>query len=215
MRGSAKEEEPAELRAWKAVQRGAGIEPTYADLQQPERDAAERSLFAEQTGQCVYCGCKISLGEHQRYHIEHFRPQWKYRELQLDYANLFLSCGPRDEHGPRNTCGNHKDRWFDENCHVPPVPDSCASRFRFRSSGRLAGDGSPEADKMIEKLNLNYRELVADRQDLIEGIERELKACNAPERLREDFLEVDRDGARPGFAHVAIAYLNVQADAQV
>ena len=54
------------------------IELAYDDLQQPERGATERSLFAEQTGQCVYCGRKIALDRNQHYHIEHFRPQKKF-----------------------------------------------------------------------------------------------------------------------------------------
>ena len=207
MRGSAKGHEPAELRAWKATECRFGNEPLYRNLQQPERSATEKSLFAEQTGQCVYCGRRISLDDNQHYHIEHFRPQSVYPERQLDYANLFLSCGPRGEHGPRNTCGNHKAEWFDDHCHIPPAPDSCADRFRFRSSGQIAGDGSQEADKMIEKLNLNHRELVTDRQALIEALDKELKAGDTPVRLRQDFLEVDRHGARPSFANVAIGYL--------
>ena len=213
MRGSAKSHEPAELRAWKAVQRGAGIELEYDDLQQPTRGSTEKSLFAEQTGHCVYCGRRISLEENQHYHIDHFRPQSKYPERRLDYTNLFLSCGPRAEHGHRNTCGSHKGEWFDEHCHISPVPDSCAERFRFRSSGHIAGDGSPEADKMIEKLNLNHRELVVDRQDILEDLDDKLNAGHTPARLREGFLAVDRHGARPDFAHVAIGYLNVYANA--
>ena len=72
MRGSAKGDEPPELRDWKAEQRRNGIEPEYRNLQQPERGATEKSLFAEQTGQCVYCGRGISLDRKQQYHIEHF-----------------------------------------------------------------------------------------------------------------------------------------------
>ena len=102
MRGSAKGNEPPELRAWKAEQRRSGIEPAYDDLQQPQRGATHESLFAEQTGQCVYCGRGMSLDRHQHYHIEHFRPRSKYFALQLDYTNLFLSCGPEGDHGTRN-----------------------------------------------------------------------------------------------------------------
>ena len=212
MRGATKGHEPPELSDWKELQRGAGIEPRFVDLQRPERGATERRLFAEQTGQCVYCGRRISLDEKQRYHIEHFRPQSKYPNRQLDYANLFLSCGPRAEQGYRFTCGNYKADWFDEHCHISPVPDSCVDHFRFRLSSRIAGDGSPEADKMIEKLNLNHRELVADRQALIEALEQEVSSGNPPAGLRDAFLAVDRQGARPGFAQVAIGYLNVVGD---
>ena len=167
MRGSAKGDEPPELRDWKAEQLRNGIEPEYRNLQQPERGATEKSLFAEQTGQCVYCGRGISLSRKQHYHIEHFKPRAKYSDSQLDYANLFLSCGPEGDHGARDTCGHHKGDWFEEDCHIPPAPEACAERFRFRSSGRIAGDGSPEADKMIATLNLNHLELVTERQIMI------------------------------------------------
>ena len=213
MRGSTKGDEPPELRDWKEEQRRNSIEPEYRNLQQPERGATEESLFAEQTGQCVYCGRGISLDrrQHRRqhYHIEHFRPQSqrKYTELQLDYANLFLSCGPEGDRGPRNTCGHHKGDWFEEDCHIPPAPEACAERFRFHSSGRIAGDGSPEADKMIATLNLNHPELVTERQIMVEALDRDLNDGTAPESLVQDYLDTDSDGARPSFANVAIGYL--------
>ena len=212
MRGSAKGDEPLELREWKAEQRRNGIEPQYRDLQQPEKGATEKSLFAEQTGQCVYCGRGISLGRKQRYHIEHFRPrsERKYPELQLDYTNLFLSCGPEGDHGSRNTCGHRKGDWFEEDCHIPPAPESCAERFRFLSSGRIAGDGSPETDKMIAKLNLNHPELVTERQVMIETLDHDLNDGAPPELLVQGFLYTDSGGARPSFANVAIGYLGIR-----
>ena len=210
MRGSAKGVEPAALRDWKAAQRATGLEPVYGDLQQPQRGAVVSALFAEQTGQCVYCGRAISPSLRDR-HVEHFRPRSKYPDLQLDHANLFLSCGPDGEDGPRQTCGRHKDDWFDEDCHVPPAPESCAERFRFRSSGRIVGDGTPEAHRMIGVLNLNHPELMAERQDLIDDLERELADGVRPEDLRFGYLREDRGGARPSFANVALGYLRAQA----
>ena len=209
MRGSAKGDEPPELRDWKAAQRRNGIKPEYRNLQQPERGATEKSLYSEQTGQCVYCGRGISLDRKQHYHIEHFRPRsnGKYPELQLDYTNLFLSCGPEGDHGARNTCGHHKGAWFEEDCHIPPAPEACAERFRFGSSGRIAGDDSPEADKMIATLNLNHPELVIERQVMIEALDRDLIEGAPTELLVQDFLDTDSDGARPSFANVAIGYL--------
>lgn len=211
MRGSNKGPEPAELRDWKAAQRAIGVEPEYADLQHPEKGATADSLFAEQTGQCVYCGRGISRAR-QQHHIEHFRPR-RCRGLQLDYANLFLSCGPETDEGPRQTCGRHKDDWFDEDCHIPPAPESCAERFRFLASGEVVGDGTPEAETMIDVLNLNHPELAAERRDLIDGVESELAEGVTLDDLRLGFLAQDRDGARPSFANVAIGYLRTQARA--
>ena len=207
MRGSAKGDEPPALSDWKAAQHRNGIEPEYRNLQQPERGATEKSLFAEQTGQCVYCGREISLNQNQRYHIEHFRPRSKYPNLQIEYANLFLSCGPDSDRGARNTCGHHKGDWFEEDCHIPPVPEVCAERFRFRSLGQVSGDGSPEANKMIWTLNLNHHGLVKDRRDMIETLDDALNNGVLPEVLIQDFLYVDAKGTRPSFANVAIGYL--------
>ncbi|MDE0456572.1 MAG: TIGR02646 family protein [Chromatiales bacterium] len=207
MRGSAKGDEPPELRDWKAEQRRNGIDPEYRNFQQPERRATEETLFAEQTGQCVYCGRGISLDRIRQYHIEHFRPRSKYPELQLDYTNLFLSCGPEGDDGARNTCGHHNGDWFEEGCHIPPAPEACAERFLFHSSGCIAGDGSPETDKMIATLNLNHPELVTERQVMIEALDHDLNEGALPELLVQDFLDTDPDGARPSFANVAIGYL--------
>lgn len=213
MRGSAKGREPEELRAWKELQREAGVELEYDALPGPERDAMRRSLYAEQTGQCVYCGRRIWLDQREPFHVEHFRPQSKYDALQLDYHNLFLSCGPEGDHGPRGTCGDHKGDWFEENCHIAPAPDSCAERFRFRSSGQIAGDGTAEAEKMIEVLNLEHRGLRAARRDLIENLDRQLNEGERGQDLLQDYLDTDHRGARPGFANVAIGYLTAQGQA--
>lgn len=215
MRGSAKGREPARLRAWKEVQRDNGIDPEYRALPRAERAVTVDSLHAEQTGQCVCCGRGISLGRHDEHHGEHFRPRARYPALQLDYDNLFLSCGPASEYGPRDTCGNHKAGWFAEDCHIPPAPESCAERFRFRSSGEIAGDDTPEAAKMIQILNLNHPELVTERQVVIEDLDRELAEGIPTDVLRQDYLDLDRDGARPSFANVAIGYLGAQSDVAV
>lgn len=215
MRGSAKGPEPARLRAWKEVQRDNGIDPEYRALPRAERAVMVDSLRAEQTRQCVYCGRGISLDRHDEHHVEHFRPRTRYPALQLDYDNLFLSCGPASEYGIRDTCGNHKGDWFEEDCHVPLAPESCAERFRFLSSGEIAGDHSQESGKMIDVLNLNHPELVIERQVVIEDLDRELAGGVPPDVLRQDYLDLDRDGARPSFANVAIGYLGAQPDVAV
>ena len=209
MRGSAKGREPEKLRAWKELQLNNGIEPEYRALQRPVRDAMLRRLYAEQTGQCVYCGGGISLDGRESFHVEHFRPQSReeYRALQLEYSNLFLSCGPEGEPGVGETCGRHKGDWFDENCHIPPVPEACAQRFRFRALGNIVGDGSAEAQRMIEVLNLDHRELVTVRRELIEDLDRELNEGVPDHDLLQDYLDTDRHGARPSFANVAFGYL--------
>ena len=60
---------------------------------------------------------------------------------------------------------------------------------------------------MIEKLNLNHRELVIERQVMIEALDHGLNDGALPEVLVQDFLDTNADGARPSFANVASGYL--------
>ena len=214
MRGSAKGEEPEVLRAWKAGQRGARIEPRYGDLSKDAREATRKALFVEQTGQCVYCGRGIDLELRNGHHIEHFRPRARYPHCELTYRNLFLSCGPHQAHrGVQPTCGNEKKAWFDENCHVEPAPEeACQRHFAFTSGGWIQGDGSPEAEKMVVVLNLNHRELIAERSALIELLDGELNEGVSHCELTAAFLDVSSIGARASFANVAIQYLQRQSD---
>ena len=211
VRGSEKGEEPEVLRAWKAGQRGARLKPRYDDLSRDAREATKKALFVEQTGQCVYCGRGIDLKLHNEHHIEHFRPR-RYRDRELAYRNLFLSCGPHQaDGGVQPTCGNEKKEWFDENCHVEPAPEeACQRRFGFTSGGGIQGDGSPEAEKMVFVLNLNHRELIADRSELIEFLDGELNEGVSHGELTAAFLDVSSIGARASFANVAIQYLQSQ-----
>lgn len=214
MRGSAKGEEPEALRAWKAGQRVACIEPRYGDLSRDAREATRKALFVEQTGQCVHCGRGIDLEKRNEHHIEHFRPR-RYRDRELAYRNLFLSCGPHQaDGGVQRTCGNEKKEWFDENCHVEPAPEeACQRRFGFTSGGGIQGDGSPEAEQMVFVLNLNHRELIADRSELIEFLDGELNEGVSHGELTAAFLDVSSIGARASFANVAVQYLQRQSTA--
>ena len=207
VRGSAKGCEPEELRIWKQDQRENDVELEYESLPPTTRDAMRSRLYTEQTGQCVYCGRRISLDAHGKFHVEHFRPRSKYPDLHLDHANLFLSCGPKGEHGSGQTCGDFKGDWFEEECHVPPAPESCAEQFRFRSSGHIAGRGASEAEKMIEVLNLNHPALVTERRTLIESLDEDLNEDVPGDDLLRSYRDTDGSGARPSFANVAIGYL--------
>ena len=209
MRGSAKGEEPEALHAWEAGQRAACIEPRYDDLSGDSRQATRQALFIEQTGQCVYCGRGIDLEEHNRYHIEHFRPRKRYPDSELAYGNLFLSCGPQQRQGSAQpTCGNEKKAWFDEACHVEPAPEeACQRYFVFASDGGIWGNGSPEADQMIRVLNLNHRELIAERSTLIESLDAALKESVSLCELTRAFCDVSPTETRVSLANVAIQYL--------
>ena len=109
---------------------------------------------------------------------------------------------------PNQTCGNEKGDWFDEACHVEPAPEeSCQGRFSFASDGRVRGDGTPEAERMIEVLKLNHPELIAERSSLIEELDTEVSHGSTASELRQSFDDVGPAGTRVSFANVAVRYL--------
>ena len=61
---------------------------------------------------------------------------------------------------------------------------------------------------MIQKLNLNDPALIAERRALIEQLEDDLSHGIDSQVLCADYQEIDRSGARPGFANVTVGYLS-------
>lgn len=215
MRGAAKGEEPEDFRTWKERQIEAGLEPRDKALQGNLRRTLKRALFMEQTGQCVYCGRRIRFDprgdEHDvECHVEHFRPRARWPDLEVDYDNLFLSCNASRRRHDREsgTCGHRKADWFDGNCHVAPVPEKeCQRRFVFSGDGKIRGDGTAAAEKMIEVLNLNAPELQHDRSELIEALDEQMREATVRE-LISDYAATRADGTRDSFTHVAVRYLD-------
>ena len=54
-----------------------------------DEENLRRILLKEQGYICCYCMSRIDCDNSK---IEHFKPQTKYRKLQLDYKNLFVAC---------------------------------------------------------------------------------------------------------------------------
>ena len=65
---------------------------------------------------------------------------------------------------------------------------------------------------MIGILNLNHRELIAERSSLVEHLDGELKDGVSLSQLIKSFLALSPSGARESFANVAIAYLRDQCE---
>ena len=64
---------------------------------------------------------------------------------------------------------------------------------------------------MVIVLNLNHRELIAERSALIELLDGELNEGVSHCELIAAFLHVSSSGARASFANVAIQYLQRQS----
>lgn len=170
MKGSRKLEAPNEYGNWLAL-RSEDWHPRYCDMPIEVKEALRAKLFDDQRGLCVYCGRRLSMERPGKSsHIEHFRPQRSYSQLDVVYSNLFLSCGQQDGNGlPATTCGTYKADRFDERNYVYPSYPDCTDRFRFLLTGQIvpSADDDNAADYMIGCLAIDHPELKKDREDVL------------------------------------------------
>lgn len=157
--------EPASFSTWKANNPGA----TYKeDLKKEKKVKKElkRSLINEQHHICCYCECRITESTS---HIEHFKPKGNpaYSNLQLEYSNLFASCGIERSGKNEEHCGHKKYKEYNSNLISPLEPD-CSTHFKYNIFGEIEHNNSKRGEETINMLNLNSALLKAQRQKLID-----------------------------------------------
>jgi uncharacterized protein (TIGR02646 family) len=122
-----KTNEPEVLANFKA-QANENWQPTYELFRGNDKQQFHRHLIAEQGHICCYCGGRIVPADS---HIEHFKPQTEFADLELDYFNLLASCqnklAPKE---PRH-CGMGKGDWFDDRLLVSPLIVDCENFFEY------------------------------------------------------------------------------------
>lgn len=210
MKHSKKQEPPGRLTAWLAKV-NEDWRPNWDNFAGPPRSETKQALLQEQGWVCAYCGRKIDDGGS---HIEHFLPRSKFPERELDYANLFASCGPSGKKSAPKTCGDAKGYWdpTDPVNLIPSHPD-CEKRFRYESNGAVnpVDPSDLHVFKAIKVLNLNDDSLQLVRKSILAGLEAairagEITAQNAADEI-SSWRAKDGDGRCKNFGHVAARYL--------
>jgi uncharacterized protein (TIGR02646 family) len=208
MKHVAKGESPPSFEAWKD-KANADWQPTYRQLADPEKHDVHNALLAEQGWVCCYCGREINL-DHS--HIEHFRPQHPYTELELSFDNMHASCLRRLDPGTPLHCGHAKKNHFDENLFVDPQDPSCEKRFAYSALGQIVptdpSDG--RAIYMAKLLSLDSPVLQAMRSEAINKVlgAEFLASLNDDDlrRLRDAYRARDEQGKLLPFGHVIARY---------
>lgn len=160
-----KSQEPSEFHRWKNRNNRRSL--TYADLDNhPEvKSALKNSLLTEQYHVCCYCGTRITMNTS---HIEHFKPRFRFTQLQLDYNNLLASCnGSKLSHH----CGHKKGNWFVDGITISPLIAGCEEKFVYLRDGQiLARNGDHAASETISHIGLYVDKLTAQRKAAIDGV---------------------------------------------
>lgn len=112
-----KEREPQRFTDWKALS-NEEWQPAYHELSGRVKKDVVDSLLDEQGSLCCYCGQQISASTS---HVEHFRPQSRFPEKELEYVNLHVSCQKVRKKQMPEYCGIAKGDWFDEELTISPL----------------------------------------------------------------------------------------------
>jgi len=196
-----------EFEAWKALE-NPGWMPTYENLQNPQKRALHVSLLKEQGWVCCYCGRSIELHDS---HIEHFRPQEQYPDLQLSHENLHASCFRSicaTKPATPVHCGHAKGAGFDKALHISPLELECETRFLYTSKGHIipSDAADAQADYMVELLQLDISFLRNRREEEVSRVfdPAFLATVTADELrlLRDAFRRRDEAGRAQSFGHV-------------
>ena len=199
-----KAESPEAFENWKNLSH-ENWQPTYENLQNPEKRTLHVSLLVEQGWVCCYCGRSVSMDDS---HIEHFRPQERYDHLALDYENLHASCIRETNHDTPIHCGHAKGSDFDEAQHISPLDPECETRFVYAESGVIAASDASDASAgfMIGLLRLNSPFLCNRRSEVIRrAFDPDFLATATQDELRRFSASLrgsDKQGAKQTFGHV-------------
>lgn len=107
-------------------------------------------------------------------HIEHFRPQSIFPQMDLEYNNMFASCNGDgtiflDEH-----CGHRKEDWWEEDI-VSPIAAEVEGIFRYSVDGKIHSvprkSTTNIAQEMITHMGLDSFHLERNRREAIESTE--------------------------------------------
>lgn len=161
------------------------LHPAY-NFDRATKQQLIKQLIIEQKGLCCYCMQQFENGV---YHIEHLVPQSAFKNEEVNYYNLFLSCG--NSKSTKLHCGHSKKNdqivktisYFNPNTN-----EKCQDLFKYNLIGEILPIQGKESIKdnykhyetlnsntksllgSIEVLNLNCKSLIADRKKIADAV---------------------------------------------
>ncbi len=123
---------PDFLLKWISEFKESGSAPKYGDLDSSVKNNLRTILFKEQREICCYCEQEIT--NDRKSVIEHFLPQSKFANHQLDYYNIHLSCTQDNKF-----CDTIKRNELIVNVLLHP---ECSSFFKYNFEGEILPNSS-------------------------------------------------------------------------
>jgi len=213
-----KAKDPFVLLNYVQKQNKAQLHPSYSSLRSDYGGRTikhiEGNLYKEQNGSCCYCNKFLD----NDYHIEHFLPQSKFKDDEVRYDNIFLSCNSPF------TCGKKKGNLL---VSKYITYKNCIELFKYGTNGELLPNCSYKSIKQcldnwttlnilhkdilmyIETLNLNHPSLINKRKDIYrdEYISEVARLNNDPLLIKERIVELEEEKTSDIYSSVLIFWL--------
>lgn len=177
------------------------IEPSYKNYR--DRDTLRLSLLKEQGYLCCYCLGEISK---ENMKIEHWKPQSKYREKELEYKNLLAACKGGEIRKERGVSRGKKERKESLHCDsrkgnmeikIDPTDPDCEKLVEYGSEGNIFSTDQQIDEDLNKTLNLNKHQLKEQRAEALDAILKALpeKYSGPPSQIELE-AEIKRMGER-------------------
>jgi uncharacterized protein (TIGR02646 family) len=179
---------PRSLLKYIALQKSASMHPSYKDLRSPFIEDLDKLLFEQQKGLCCYCMQVLPTDSRKRTR-EHFLPESKFKQEEVNYYNLYLACTERD-----GTNSGHCDKAkgdvliskyighpncedffkYNDKGEILPKKLSYEEWEKFKKSSKVdIFETSPETAELlatISILKLNAKNLKEKREQFIKNL---------------------------------------------
>ena len=149
-------------------------EKTKEQCRERVSDNLRKQLLEEQGYVCCYCMSRIDCDNSK---IEHFRPQTKYREFQIEYQNLFIACsGGEGSKTKDQFCDTKKGEKELDYIDLLSSIEQNINYFKNVKSISIASTNSDIDREINNVLNLNVVVLAKNRRQLYDRVMKNLKS---------------------------------------
>lgn len=219
---------PRTLLKYIAKQKSVGLHPSYNNLRSPYVENLDVQLFEEQKGLCCYC-MQVIPDDTTKRTREHFLPESKFKQDEVNYFNLYLACTEKD-----GTNGGHCDKTkgdiliskyiahpkceeffkYNKKGEILPRKLGYEEWEKFKNSSKLdIFETSPETAEIlatISVLKLNNKSLREKRERFINGFTQVLNSLSTKQACQSliDKYKSSSHSNPKHFLGVALYFLN-------
>lgn len=147
---------------WQLIDKSKGIQPSgkYSDW--------KPMLADEGLHMCVYCSISdAQYGGIRNFHVEHYRPKSRFKELEHAYSNLFYACGICNTFKGNDWPDDPSEESFDYVHYPDPSKTNYSNLFIVNIDTAQVEGKNVAAKYLVEKLNLNRAQILRSRKMML------------------------------------------------